>query len=682
MASIRTIATIVLSSLLLAGCSRRPEPEPKPESKQARRDVNVLLVTIDTLRADYLSCYGSPAISTPSIDRLAARGVRFDQAFVQVPLTAPSHASILTGTYPKIHNLRDMGGFVLDARVPTLATILGQAGLQTAAFIGAAVLDHSYGLNRGFSTYADEMKNDAGDSKVPGVVAEVRGEMVTRRALEWLDRRDGSRSFLLWAHYYDPHFPYDPPQPFRGQYPKNSYGGEVAYTDEQVGRLLEGLRDRRVLDNTLVVLMADHGESLGEHGEYTHGVFLYDATMRIPLIVAGPGVPAGRVVSQQVRSIDVLPTIAEFLDVSAGGRAQGVSLWPAIAGGKRVETNDCYMETIYPKTRLGWSELRGMRTDEWKLIVGPKPELYRVVEDRVEQNNLVAQHPAEADRLRKKMWESAESPQDRAELKPQPVDEERRRQLQALGYLNVGRRPVRLDMSGPDPKDRIAILEALERAADALNQDRYRPALQLLEKIAPEDRTNPLIYTYLGLCYQRLNQFDKAESTYLEAIRQKADSDETHAELGEIYVRNGALERAVESMERAAALNPANLDNMNNLANAYLQLGRPEQCERVLRAILTQNDRHAAAHNLFGIVEVQRGRPAEARGHFERAVECNPDLAEGYMNLGLLAQNAGQIKPALAYYRQFLKRANPRAHGDFIPKVKAAVAQLEREAGS
>jgi arylsulfatase A-like enzyme/Tfp pilus assembly protein PilF len=639
----------------------------------------VLLVTIDTLRADYLSCYGNAAISTPNIDRLATRGVRFDQAFVQVPLTAPSHASILTGTYPKIHNLRDMGGFVLDSRVPTLATILGQAGLETAAFIGAAVLDHSYGLNRGFSTYVDRMKNEVGDSKVPGIVAEVRGEIVTSRALEWLDQRNASRRFLLWAHYYDPHFPYDPPQPFRDRYSKSKYGGEVAYTDDQVGRLLDGLASRRVLDNTLIVLMADHGESLGEHGEYTHGVFLYDSTMRIPLIVAGPGVPAGQVVSQQVRSIDVLPTIAESLGVSAGEHAQGASLWPAIAGGKRVQTDECYMETIYPKTRLGWSELRGMRTNDWKLIVAPKPELYRLVDDRLEQNNLIEHNSAEADRLRKKMWESAESPESRAELKPQPVDEERRRQLQALGYLNVGRRAVRLDMSGPDPKDRISVLEALERAADALNHDRYRSALQLLEKIAPADRDNPLIYTYLGLCHQRLNQFDQAEKTYLEAIRQRADSDETHAELGEIYVRTGSLERAVESMERAASLNPANLDNMNNLANAYLQLGRPEQCERVLRAVLTQNDRHAGAHNLFGILEIQRGRPAEARGHFEKSVEYDPELAEGYMNLGLLAQNAGQIKSALAYYRQFLKRASPAAHGDFIPKVKAAVAQLERE---
>lgn len=264
----RYLSAVCLSvCLVFAGCSRKPEPAPneKASARTARKDVNVLLITIDTLRADYLGCYGRQSIATPNIDALAARGVRCAQAIAQIPLTAPSHASILTGTYPQVHKVRDMGGFVLDEKVPTLATILGQAGFETGAFVGSAVLGRYYGLNRGFATYGDEMKADQDAKKLPGVVAEVRGEVVTQRTLDWLDKSAAKR-FFLWVHYYDPHFPYDPPEPYRTRYPKDPYGGEVAYADEQVGRLLQALAQHRLQERTLVVLLADHGESLGSTG--------------------------------------------------------------------------------------------------------------------------------------------------------------------------------------------------------------------------------------------------------------------------------------------------------------------------------------------------------------------------------------------------------------------------------
>jgi len=678
MVGMRRYAIVVL---LFAGCSREPGPAPAPEPQLTpqRRDISVLLITIDTLRADHLSCYGSTTVSTPNIDALATGGVRFAQAIAQVPLTAPSHASILTGGYPQIHKVRDMGGFVLDGKVPTLASVLARAGFDTAAFVGAAVLNRQYGMNRGFAVYGDDMKGEKAPKKLPGVVAELRGEIVTARALDWIDRRartNGAANFFLWVHYYDPHFPYDPPEPFRSRYERNLYAGEIAYTDDQVGRLLQGLTQHGLRDKTLIFLMADHGESLGDHGEYTHGVFLYDSTVHVPLIVKGPGVPGARVVSQQVRSIDVMPTVLDFLGLPEE-QVQGVSLMPAIVDGKRVRSNYCYMETLYPKSTMGWSELRGMRTDEWKLIVAPRPELYQISQDRGESDNLVSKRPAEADQLQKKVWEVAGPPGSLGELKPQPLDEERRRELQALGYIGSGSRTLRIDMSGPDPKDRVEVLGVLERAADAMNHDRFAAAVPLLEKIARQDATNPMIYKQLGLCYQSLKQFERAERTYQEAIRNKADGDDTHAELGEIYVRRGDLARAVEFMEHAAKLNPTNLTNLVNMSTAYLHLGRPGEAERALRAALTQNERHAGAHNLFGILEIQRGREAEARSHFLKAVECDPDLAEPYMNLGLLAQDADDKKNAIRYYKEFLRKASPDKYRDVIPKVKAALAELE-----
>ena len=672
---------IALYLLLLASCSK---PPPTPPSKPTPRDVNVLLITLDTLRADHLSCYGGKTVSTPNIDALAARGVRFSQAVAQVPLTTPSHASILTGTYPQVHKLRDNGGFVLDGSIPTLATLTKGAGFETTAFVGAAVLNRHFGLHRGFDHYGDNLNEKRDVKLLPGVVAELRGEAVTRRALDWLDQRakpgnsvPPARNFFLWTHYYDPHFPYDPPEPFGSRFQKDKYSGEIAYVDYEVGELLKGLAARGLAERTLVVLMADHGESLGDHGEFTHGVFLYDSTMHIPLMVAGPGVPAGKVITQQVRSIDVMPTIVDYLGLSPGNQAQGVSLLPAVLEGKALPAKFAYMETLYPKTALGWAELRAVRTDEWKYVAAPKPELYHLPEDPAEAHSVTESQKDQATQLEKHVWEVAGPRESLGKLARTPVNDDTMRQLQSLGYASAGaRRDLRIDMSGPDPKDRAHLLAVLERVADHMNHDRFAAAVPLLEGILKEDVTNPLIYKNLGTCYQRLRQFRKAMPVYQQAIQNKADSDETHAELGEILVRLGELPAAANAMETAAEMNLSNLQNLSNLATLYLQMGRPPDVERTLKAILAQNPKHAQAYNIYGILEIQRGQGNAARGYFEKAVEYDPELTEPYLNLGLLAQEAGQSQIAIDYYKKFLERARPKEHGQYIPKVKAAITEL------
>ena len=673
---------IALCLLFFTSCSR---PFPTPASKQpATRDSNVLLITLDTLRADHLSCYGGKTVSTPNIDALAARGVRFAQAVAQVPLTTPSHASILTGAYPQVHKLRDNGGFVLDSSIPTLATLTRDAGFDTAAFVGAAVLNRHFGLHRGFNHYGDNL-NEKRDAKLlPGVVAELRGEAVTRRALDWLDQRatpgnsaPPTSNFFLWTHYYDAHFPYDPPEPFGSRFQKDKYSGEIAYVDHQVGQLLKGLAERGLAERTLVVLMADHGESLGDHGEFTHGVFLYDSTMHIPLITAGPGVPPGKLVTQQVRSIDVMPTIVDYLGLSPGSQAQGISLLPAVLEAGSLPASFAYMETLYPKTALGWAELRAVRTDEWKYVAAPKPELYRLPDDPAEARSVKESQAAQAAQLEKHVWEVAGPRESLGKLARSPVNDDTMRQLQSLGYASAGtRRDLRIDMSGPDPKDRTHVLAVLERVADHMNHDRFAAAVPLLEEILKEDASNPLIYKDLGMCYQRLRQFRKAMPVYQQAIQNKADTDETHAELGEILVRLGELPAAANAMETAAEMNLSNLQNLANLATLYLQMGRTADVERTLKAILAQNPRHAQAYNVFGILEIQRGQGNAARGYFEKAVEVDPELTEPYLNLGLLAQEAGQSQIAIDYYKKFLERARPKEHGQYIPKVKAAIAEL------
>jgi len=649
-------------------------------------DANVVLITLDTLRFDYLSCYGNKSVSTPNLDALAARGILFEQAAVQVPLTLPSHASILTGTYPQVHKVRDIGGFVLDEEIPTIATLTGNHGMKTGAIIGAAVLHHRFGLSRGFDVYNDDMIELTDEEKLPGVVAEIRAETVTDRALnrleEYLENGTGTTSgqrFFLWAHYYDPHRPYDPPEPFKSKYRNDPYAGESAYTDREVGRLFDFLKDKGLQDETLIIVLADHGESLGEHGEFTHGVFLYESTMHVPFIMAGPGIPSGQTIKRQVRSIDVYPTIADYLGLDPGRQVQGASLLPLVIEGEEIDTSYSYMETLYPKTHLAWSELRGIRTDQWKLIVAPVPELYRLTDDRDEKENLLKQYPAEADKLRKMVWNIAGPPEELGTIDYEPVDRESMEQLRALGYVSAGvRREIRIDMSGADPKKRINVLKVLENAGEDMNHNRFAEAAVELREALNRDITNPLLYQHLLICLTRLGRWREALEIADLAIQNAAETDETYAEMGEIYIRLGELRKAAEVMEKSAERNPTNLQNFSNLATVYLQLQQLKDAERAIHAILTQAEDHAAAYNLKGILEIQRGNDVAARENFEKALHFDPDLVEPYMNLGILAQDSGELEKALKYYREYVNRASPTDDSDIISRVRGVIQELER----
>lgn len=688
----KSLSGCILLILALAVCSTPSEELTEAAKVPVRPDTNVLLVTLDTLRWDYLGSYGKEDIATPHIDELAARGIKFEQAIAQIPLTTPSHASILTGAYSQVHKIRDIGGFTLAEDVPTLATLTRKAGFETAAFVGASVLHRRYGLNAGFRTYNDDMAGDKDSDKLPGVVAEVRANVISDRAIDWLtgwEKADPHRPFFLWVHYYDPHLPYDPPEPFKSQYPEDPYAGEVAYTDQQLGRLLKFMEAGGLFDNTLVVVLADHGEGLGEHGEYTHGVFLYESTMHIPMIIAGPDLPRGGVVEQQVRSIDVMPTILDYLGVEAGEKVQGTTLLPAMKEGRRVRTHYCYMETLYPRTQMRWAELRGMRTDDWKLIIAPKPELYDLNEDLQESNNLAGLHQPEADRLQKQIWEINGPPESWGAIEAQPLDAETQAELRSLGYVSAGgSRSLIFDGEGVDPKDRIHVLQELDHASDLMNADRFDQAASVLESLRREDPGNPLIYQHLGMCYQNTQRFEQARQVYQEAIAQKADTDRTYSELGEVYIRLAQqmpqqekslqyMENAVENLRRSSEINPSNLDNLGNLANAYLELGRLKDAEGAAKAILAQNNKYASAYNTLGMIELQRGRGPLARQNFEKAIQFDPSLVEPYMNLGLLAHHAGQSEMALHYFKLFLEKAKEPRYRDIVSKVRIAVRELE-----
>ena len=684
----------------------------KETSQPSPRDANVLLITLDTTRADHLSCYSSQAVApgvgdhritgaaskgnalksgatsavidrrynrakTPHLDALASRGVRFAHATAQVPLTLPSHACIMTGAYPTVHGLRDMGGFILAPTHPTIAGITKAAGFATAAFVGSRVLSKHFGISNGFATYDDDMGGQTEDG-MPGVYPERRAAVVTDHALEWL-KLHGQRKFFLWAHYYDPHAPYDPPEPYKRAYATDLYSGEIAYMDEQVGRLLAGIDQAGLTSRTLIVVTGDHGESLGEHGEMTHGIFLYDSTTHVPLIMAGPGVPASKVISEQVRSIDIMPTVLDFLNLPVGAEAQGVSLWPLIGQDHKVRSNYAYLETLYPRTYMGWSELRAMRTDTWKLIIAPHPELYNLERDPQETTNLIAQYPADADELQKKIWEVAGEGARQEKISTSPVDPQTRQELDSLGYVSAGTpREIQLGTSAPDPKDRIVVLKIIEQVEHLLNAKAYPAAAQTMEQGLKIDPANPLSHIYLALAFEKMGQIERAVQVYKNAIQLNLATDQVYSRLGKDELRLHQLDKAIDAMVHANQINPTDIDNLRNLGTAYLQLGRVDDAEKAFKAITLQNDHYAAAENGLGLVAIQRGDVKNARRHFEKAIEAGPEEAEPLLNLGLLYQKTGDKAQAIHYFELFLKKAPRENYAQLLPKVREVIQDLRR----
>jgi Flp pilus assembly protein TadD len=543
--------------------------------------------------------------------------------------------------------------------------------------VGSRAVAHAFGLSQGFDIYDDDMGPQTEEGKLPGVFAERRASVVTDRALDWL-KQNGQRKFFLWAHYYDPHAPYDPPEPYKRQYAKSPYDGEIAYMDEQVGRLLDGLDQMGLASRTLIIAMADHGESLGEHGEAAHGIFLYDATLHIPLLIAGPDVPAGQVIEGQVRSIDIHRTVMEFLRLAASPEAQGVSLWPLIQSGTRVRSNYSYGETIYPRTYMGWPELRALRTDGWKYILPPHPELYDLHRDPGELHNLVAQHPVEADQFQKLIWNTAGTQGKTESVTTSPVNEQTRRELKSLGYVGGGgSREIQLDSQAPDPKDRLPVLEIMQRAEDLLNAGENAHAAQVIQQAVRLDRDNPRARVDLATAYERSGQYEAAVKAYEDGLELHMLTEVFYARLGKLYLRLHKLDKALDAMTQARQIDPTNLDNLRNLGTAEPQLGHVDEAERAFKAITHQNDHYSAAYNGLGLVAIQRGDADAARHDFERAIELNSAEVEPLLNLGVLYDKAEDKTEALRYYQQFLAKASAKDYSALIPKVRAAVQDLK-----
>jgi arylsulfatase A-like enzyme/Flp pilus assembly protein TadD len=621
----------------------------------------VLLITVDTLRADHLGCYGAAGDPTPRIDRLAAEGVRIQDASTPVPITLPAHASLMTGVAPPVHGVRDNGDFRLGPEPPTLAAHLGEGGFATAAFVGAVVLDAAFGLDRGFGHYDDDVpvpadSGGAGASSYPDRPA----AEVVDAALAWLQALPPGGPFFAWVHLFDPHAPYLPPEPQRGRYGA-TYRGEVAYVDEQVGRLLDGLEALGRAGDTLVVLTADHGEGLGEHGETTHGFFLYQATIHVPLLLRLPGrLPAGGRVEGAATLLDVAPTIAELAGRGPLPGAAGVSL-VAAARGARLPDRPLYLETYLPYFQMRWSGSRGVRHGSWKYIAATGAELYDVGADPAERRDVAAERPETADRLAGALRDLAAAMAEGARAVPPPLlDGDDAARLRSLGYLaGGGGAPgdlAALAAARPDTRDRVRLVDRLLEAAPAAIDRRDPEGVRALEGIAREDPDNPRLLAILGKALLQHGRTGDAVRVLARAVDLDPGDPRARANLAGALLRDGRAAEARKAMDRAAAAGGADPEVRRMLAALWIDAGEPARAEAEFRALLRAHpDDRPALKGLGQALAARKDWPAalEALDAYLRRV---PDAAEIRVLAGTAAYRMQRYDEAQRHLRGALEQ--------------------------
>ena len=629
---------------------------------------NVVLITIDTVRADRVGCYGYRQARTPNLDALAREGILFRTVVASVPLTLPSHCSIMTSTYPTVHGVRDNLGYTLGESPPTLAAIVKQHGYSTAAFVGADVLDPQRGLNRGFDTYSCPLQRKMGrDNPLVFNLVELqrRAEEVVADALAWLSAQPSpaTKPFFVWIHLYDPHLPYDPPARFRALL-RDPYDGEIAYADYALGKFFQYLRDHNVYDSTLIVAASDHGESFGEHGEYAHGYFVYDTTLLVPLIIkppSGAGVTVHRS-ETPVRTIDIAPTVLQFLNIAAPPGMQGVGLRSALAGeATSSTTGTTYCETFYPN-EFGWSALRALRSGQYKYIDAPKPELYDLARDPQEKLNLYQTKPAVAFDLKAKLDNllariSPKEPPQRSALPPSQVEA-----LASLGYVATSG-PIAPGTPGhplPDPKDELPTYKILSSATQMAAEGRCDRALPLLTRLtqeqpgvylgqltlakcelasgnyrAAESALDSAIHAgpghldavfYKGICLFQENRFKEALPTLQQVAMALPNEPYVHFYLGSIYEREGVAGPALEEFQKCAALDPNFEVAVYKAGYLLAKSGKLAEAIVEFKKVADMDPGNASAHFNLALAYAKSGNQSAARPEFETA--CKLDASK------------------------------------------------------
>jgi arylsulfatase A-like enzyme/Tfp pilus assembly protein PilF len=639
--------------VLVAGAAALLVLRQRPAPSLSRPGLNVLLVTLDTTRADRLGCYGYASAKTRYLDRLAAEGTRFETVIAPAPITLPSHSSILTGLYPFEHGVRNNGNFYLAPRFETLATRLKARGYRTGAFVSSFILDRRYGLDRGFDMYDDRMEGEY--AQVVTLQAERRGDRTALALGRWIDERakEPDAPFFAWLHLYDPHEPYSPPHPFRDLFASDPYEGEIAFVDAIVASVLDRLRGAGLLDRTLVVVTGDHGESLGEHGEMTHSMFVYEGAVRVPLVFWRPGlVPGGRVVGDPVRLVDVAQTILDLLGVPPLEAPHARSLVPLLEGRSAGPPPPAYSETLLPKFYMNWAPLRAFRDGRYKLIDAPRPELYDLAADPGELRNLYAEQAQRAAVLREGLDRLAASGDA---MSVQTLDREAMEKLAALGYIGAGAEPRAADATSlADPKDFIALFDRLRQANSAVRDRRFDEAIPILKAVLAGDPKNAFATLVLGSAYMGKGASREAITQFRRYLELVPTSSYAHQWIAICHLRLGDREAALREAEAALALDPRFTDARVLKAGVLATRGEHEEAIQVLREAISTDPAKPMIRLDLARVLAEAGHGEEARAEYDAVLRLEPDSVPALTGLGALLAGQGDLAGAEAALRRAL----------------------------
>jgi len=651
---------IALSAL--AVWKLRPAPRP-----------NVLLITLDTTRADRIGCYGHKTARTTAIDALAAGGVAFDNAYVTVPLTLPSHASMLTGLYPPENGLADNGAGRLADSVPTLAELLQQHSYRTGAFIGSIVLHAQSGLDRGFDLYDDDMVGGERHGDESHLMRNAR--LVVDSALHWLNSLNEG-PFFCWLHFFDPHAPYQPHEEIFGdRFADNPYDGDIAFTDVHIDRLLQRLKDTGQYDNTLIIVVGDHGEGFGDHEELEHGFLLYNSTVRVPLIIRDPrsAAAAGTRVATPVSLVDLMPTVLDCLEIPSTAHTSGLSMKPALQR-QGITSRPCYSQTTAAFSAFGWAPLKSIATDDWKYIQTTRDELYDLRHDPGETNNLADTNAEQKQRMQQLLGD-VEAQMAVVEVAETEVSDVQRRALEAFGYVGGGNAPpAATDQPLRDVKDMIRFYNADMSARKLMSSGQLDAAIAQLQQTIAEAPDFLRAQLTLAAAYQMQDRLDEAAAVYTEALRIAPDSHDAHFDYATLQAGRGEKESAIEHFRAAIKARPSAATAHVNLATLLYSTGDIAGARESFEAGLKAFPDSTAGQFNYGVFLAEQGELDAGVQHVERAAALNPRNAQIQFRLGELLLEQRRFGAAAERFAETL-RLNPR-----YPKAAEQLAEAERQA--
>jgi len=645
--------------LLLCGVFACASASPQSPRSQGPAKPNVILITIDTVRADHVGCYGYSKIHTPTLDELAEDGVLFEHAVSQVPLTWPSHTAILTGTYPFQNGVQDFTGQPLDARFRSVAQAFKENGYATGAVVSAFVLDRSWGLARGFDFYDDAFSPEAFQTKEPGLV-DRRADASVTRTIGWLKKmRASRRPFFLWLHLYDPHSPYNPPEPYRTEYRDRPYDGEIAYADHELGRLMTWLKSAEQYQRTLIVAAGDHGESLGEHGEQEHGFFLYNSTVRVPLIVKLPLGRGSKIrrVSDPVETIAIAPTLLHIAGIKE--KIENQFSAPGLLDRKSgAERSANYSETFYPFSSFGWSPLHSLQVGHYRYIDAPRPELYDEATDPEEKHDIASQQPATLAVMKEKLNVLLQSKRYAAPASTQAssLAAGAQEKLRALGYVAY-RSPVSaetLSTGLADPKDKVEEFNTILAAQDAFRVGKFPEAEQLLANVQRQEPKMYILPFMAGEAAARRKDWETSAKEFQKCLELNPTFYQAMTGLASALSFTARYEEARHWIKQALTLNPQNYKALYQLGSIEARTDTVAAIADLNRSIAIQ-DNFAISHRDLGMLYYEQKDYAAAAPHFQKAVELGLKDARILNFLGVCYERTGRHDDAIRTYQRALR---------------------------